>query len=76
VEERRLAKTAGGYLCNIDCEARLGDQMAVVTGCRMSLILRPKEDGTYAVVGHAYIMGLMYGKMMELGIKTQRILLS
>lgn len=74
--ERRLAKTPEGYLCNVDCDSQLDDQIAVVSGCRMPLILRPKEDGTYGVIGHAYVMGLMYGEAMKLGIETRRILLS
>lgn len=41
----------------------------------MPLILR-LEDGPYAVVGHAYVMGLIYGEVMKLGTEHQRILLS
>jgi hypothetical protein len=73
---RRLAKTADGYLCNADKDAQIGDRIAVVADCRMPLILRPKEDGTYRVVGHAYVMGLMYGEAMDLGLEPGPILLS
>jgi hypothetical protein len=73
---RRLAKTSDGYLCNADKDTQIGDRIAVVAGCRMPSILRPKDDGTYRVVGHAYVMGLMYGEVMELGIEPERILLS
>jgi hypothetical protein len=42
----------------------------------MPLVLRPKDDGSYQVVGHAYVMGLMYGEVMGLGIEPERILLA
>jgi hypothetical protein len=73
---RRLAKTSDGYLCNADKDSQIGDRIAVVAGCRMPMILRPKDDGTYRVVGHAYVMGLMYGEVMGLGIEPGQILLS
>jgi hypothetical protein len=74
--ERRLAKTPEGYLCNVDKNTQLGDQIAVVAGCRMPLILRRRGNGTFRIVGHAYVMGLMYAEARQLGIERERILLS
>jgi hypothetical protein len=73
---RRLAKNSQGYLCNAAKDTRVGDRIAVVAGCRMPFILRPVENGTYKIIGHAYVLGLMYGEVMELGIESRRILLS
>jgi hypothetical protein len=73
---RRLAITSEGYMCNADKDTHIGDRIAVVAGCRMPLILRAKDDGTYKVIGHAYVMGLMYGEVMEVGIEPEQILLS
>jgi Heterokaryon incompatibility protein (HET) len=72
---RRLAKTADGYICSADKDTQIGDRIAIVAGCRMPIILRPRDDGTYQVVGHAYVMGLMHGEVMELGIEPEQILI-
>jgi hypothetical protein len=63
--DRRLAKTSEGYLCNADKDTKIGDRIAFVAGCRMPLILRPKDDGAYRVIGHAYVMGLSCNNVRE-----------
>jgi hypothetical protein len=42
----------------------------------MPFILTLMENDRYKIVGHAYVLGLTYGEVMELGIKLRRILLS
>jgi len=73
---RRLAKNSQGYLCNVDKHTQVGDRIAIVASCRMPFILRPVEKDRYKIVGHAYVLGLMYGEVMELGIEPRRIVLS
>ncbi|KAL8837564.1 MAG: hypothetical protein Q9176_005620 [Flavoplaca citrina] len=42
--------------------SRTGDCVVVFLGCRSPMVLRSKGDGTYLVVGEAYIDGLMTGE--------------
>jgi hypothetical protein len=74
--ERCIATTCGGHICNVGENTQLDDQIAIIAGCRMPLILRPQEDGTFKVTGHTYVFGMMYGEAIDKGIESQRILLS
>jgi hypothetical protein len=40
-----------------------GDAITVLTGARIPIVLRPREDG-YTVVGDAYVQGIMDGEAM------------
>jgi len=43
---------------------RQGDRICVLLGCRYPLILRPVESGGFAIVGGAFVHGMMNGEVM------------
>jgi hypothetical protein len=72
---RRLGRTAGpagpgeGCLCLLPADARAGDQVWLVRGGRVPLVVRPHgEDGeAWELVGEAYVHGIMYGEAFHDG---------
>jgi hypothetical protein len=64
---QRLATTAGGYLGMVPKRAQAGDQIFVLLGCDVPLLLRPSpgDDGTYRLIGDCYVPGIMKGEAME-----------
>jgi hypothetical protein len=75
-ENRRLAKTADGFVCCVHRETEVGDRLAFIAPSTKPLILRKRDDGRYKLIGHAEALGLMYGEVAELGYEPQRIVLS
>jgi hypothetical protein len=63
---RRLCWTERGYLGLVPSEARLGDEVWLLKGCRVPLVLRRVGDGEdRELVGDSYIHGVMYGEAFE-----------
>jgi hypothetical protein len=52
-------KTSDGYFGLAPPMAQPGDQIQVVLGCSVPLILRARSDGNFCVVGHCYLQGYM-----------------
>ncbi|KAH0437965.1 hypothetical protein CcaCcLH18_03641 [Colletotrichum camelliae] len=42
--------------------ARAGDEIFVVLGCRMPIVMRPMEDSKYSIIGPCYIPHLSHGE--------------
>jgi hypothetical protein len=63
-DRRRGAVTRGGSIGLVPINARVGDVVAVFTGGRVPIILRP-EAGHFNVVGDAYVYGIMDGEAMQ-----------
>ncbi|KAL9034024.1 MAG: hypothetical protein Q9180_005636 [Flavoplaca navasiana] len=59
---RSIIITEKGQLGMAPQVSRTGDCIVVLLGCRLPMILRPKGNGEYLVVGEAYIDGLMTGE--------------
>jgi hypothetical protein len=47
--------------------ANLGDRIVLLGGCCVPMILRPRSDGCWVVVGACYVHGVMDGKMWDEG---------
>lgn len=45
--------------------AREGDKICVFAGARVPFIIRDRQDGTYELLGDAYIHGIMHGEAMN-----------
>ncbi|KFA71306.1 hypothetical protein S40288_06701 [Stachybotrys chartarum IBT 40288] len=69
VLKRRLIRTKKGYLGIGSYSPQTGDVVCVMYGGRVPLILRPRPDEGFDLVGDAYIHGIMHGEAMNL-IKT------
>jgi hypothetical protein len=60
-EERRLFTTGDGRIGSVPMSAERGDVIAVLAGCDMPVVLRPRGDG-YVFVGACFVDGLMKGE--------------
>ncbi|CAM1508054.1 Fc.00g049020.m01.CDS01 [Cosmosporella sp. VM-42] len=64
---RRLARTVRGYLCLVPHTAEVGDQVMIVAGCPVPLVLRrlKASEDCFEVVGDVYVHGVMFGEHMN-----------
>jgi hypothetical protein len=62
---RRFAITESGRFGLVGRLAELNDVCCICPGMQVPLILRPREDGRYGLVGDGYIHGVMAGEVME-----------
>ena len=61
---RRLFTTMKGYLGVGPQLLRSGDNICILLGCNVPVILRPAGQG-YSVIGECYVDGIMDGEVME-----------
>ncbi|KAF2867426.1 heterokaryon incompatibility protein-domain-containing protein [Massariosphaeria phaeospora] len=62
--DRKLFAMEEGFLGHGPLSAQRGDQVWLVDGSRMPMVLRPAEErGCFALVGEAYVHGCMKGEM-------------
>lgn len=59
---RVLASSAGGYVGWVPQDSRPGDIVVLLLEARHPFVLRPRTDGYYAVIGDAYVQGVMKGE--------------
>jgi hypothetical protein len=60
--ERRIGSTEQGYLCLLPKAVELGDRIVILKGGRVPVVLRPLQDGTFTLVGEAFVHGFMDGE--------------
>ena len=70
-----IFKTREGYLANVTQQAKMGDTIAIVNGCRTPLILRRRDSDGYILIGDCYVHGIMYGEAMEMDFEETEIAL-
>lgn len=56
---RRLLMTEQGYIGMAPTEARKGDRVCLLLGCRVPVLLRKCEEGGYELVEDVYAHGIM-----------------
>ncbi|KAF4977315.1 hypothetical protein FZEAL_6138 [Fusarium zealandicum] len=54
--------TKKGYIGQTNRYAKEGDKIALLEGCEVPLVLRPREDGTFTYVSTCYVHGIMFGE--------------
>lgn len=42
---------------------KVGDEIWLLAGAKTPFVLRPRQDGTYELIGEAYVDGLMFGEL-------------
>ena len=62
--ERRMGVTRAGRICLLPKLSEEGDQVVILKGGRVPVVLRPKGDGCVQVVGEAYVHGIMDGEVV------------
>lgn len=64
VRDRSYLMTESGHRGLTSAVPSLGDQVYVILGCAMPMLLRPGRNGGYQVVGSTYLHGLMDGEAL------------
>lgn len=59
-----MITTDKGYIGMVPELTRHGDIVAVMFGCRLPVVLRPKGKH-FLFIGECYVHGLMYGESMD-----------
>lgn len=60
---RRLCFTENGYMGLVPEETQVGDEIWLLKGCRVPLVLRSRAiGGGYELMGDSLIHGIMYGE--------------
>lgn len=58
----RLSVTQKGYLGWTVEGAKVGDSISILLGCSVPVVLRPRTEGGWYIVGDAIIYGFMDGE--------------
>lgn len=59
-----LIELENGYLGFGPSTVQSGDYLVVLLGCYAPMILRPRKNGNYTVIGKCYVQGLMNGEAL------------
>lgn len=62
---RRLALTEDGFLGLVPECTLEGDEVAVLFGHSMPVVVRPLADGSYNFIGDAFVLGIMDGEVLD-----------
>jgi hypothetical protein len=72
IRDRRLFLTVGDLLCLGPKEAESSDEVWIVRGSRVPIVLRRVGDGlSYQLIGEVYVHGVMYGEALT-GLSEQQ----
>ncbi|CZR58567.1 uncharacterized protein PAC_08459 [Phialocephala subalpina] len=61
---RKLVQTEGGYIGLAPGHVQIGDIICVILGSNVPTVLRKNSDGTFKIVGHSYLHGVMNGEAL------------
>ena len=64
LENRSFIKTREGFIGLAPSNALPGDQVCILLGCDVPILLRPALNHQYRVVGECYVYGLMDGEAL------------
>lgn len=65
--------TRQGYVGLAPAAARAGDEIAVLVGCCVPIVLRRNEGKSiWQVVGECYVHGIMNGEVLRTAVKERR----
>ena len=70
---RNFCTTEAGRLGWASKRAKEGDIVALLYGCVVPILLRPRQDGKYECLEACYIKGIMDGEVMEEAMKANGI---
>jgi len=64
LQERAFLTAEDGLICLGTLVAQTDDQICIILGCSVPLLLRPNPNGQYRIVGSCYVHGLMDGESL------------
>jgi len=73
---RRLGLTKKRFLCQLRKECELGDRLVIISGVSDPQIVRENPDGTFRLIGAAFVPGLLNGEGFEMGVPITTITLA
>lgn len=73
---RRPLRSTKGYIGLGPLGVRKGDSIWVLPGADVPFIFRPAENGTFMVIGEAYIHGIMDGELVKRGLMVGHCMIS
>lgn len=62
---RRMFRTSEHYLGMGPLSSQEGDELWILRGANVPFILRRLDDGSYRVIGEAYVHGIMHGEALQ-----------
>ncbi|KAK7961797.1 uncharacterized protein PG986_002622 [Apiospora aurea] len=63
--DMRLMATSTGHIGWAHVRARVGDSIFILEGSAVPVILRPRPEGGFVLVGDAFVCGMMSGEAMK-----------
>ena len=69
--EGRLVLTQKGYIGAVICDVHPGDEVCILRGCKLPVILR-RVGERYRLVGGGYVHGIMDGETIEEAEREKR----
>jgi hypothetical protein len=64
-KERQFTVTENGRLGWVPEWVQADDRVAIIHGCRLPAVIRPRQDGLWTWVSICYLDGVMFGEAME-----------
>lgn len=61
----RFSLTACGLVGLFPNETRWNDLIVLIAGANTPFVIRPREDGSFTLVGEAYVHGVMRGELLR-----------
>ena len=62
---RVFCSTQHSRLGFVPKNTKVGDVVCILYGSEVPYILRPRDDGSYAVIGECYVHGIMHGEVLS-----------
>ena len=72
-KKRRVFKTRGGYMGTGPRSLRAGDEVWILHRAGLPFVLRPEPNGTFRLIGEAFVYGVMHGEALQLDMPQQHI---
>jgi hypothetical protein len=72
---RRPFLAVSGYVGLAPESVKQGDVLVIFRGAKFPYVLRRNGEGTYILVGEAYVHGIMYGEYLESPREAERFIL-
>jgi hypothetical protein len=71
----RMFSTEKHYLGMGPLSAAEGDEVWVLIWAKVPMVLRPRENGSYRVIGEAYVHGIMHGEAVNEDVPPESLVL-
>ena len=71
--QRHMFATDSGYIGMAPLEARRGDEVWILHGCSIPVLLRSVGGKHWQFVGECYVHGFMYGEVLQYVEASKRV---